>query len=303
MKTKCFAVGIILLFVGVTIAPTINFNTVKASTDEDLVEITIQACGIQGYRDTSVKLTREQYQDLEDYLVEFRERLNQTTTREEAIPLFKDTVVELDRYGLLPEGMSVKQAMHIVTFSSRSVSLPVALRSGRMFYDSSANDKKNLFCLVAGHTNHTWFETAGARLLMIFAEILYSYDVEFLSYLLFSYSMWWYILCNINPLNILNIINVGCQDTNINIEYPAVGWVTSIGVFGIQQNKGTMTGTLPIQGTYWPVYAPDAPIVLGYPGIAGFSGFKIGFMNSLYSAGGDYYYLGSALWVRIQSDL
>ncbi len=42
MKRKCLAVGIILLFVGVTIAPTINFNTVKASTDDDLVEVTTQ---------------------------------------------------------------------------------------------------------------------------------------------------------------------------------------------------------------------------------------------------------------------
>jgi hypothetical protein len=40
MNTKCLAIGIILLFVGVTIAPTINFNTVKASTDNDLVEVT-----------------------------------------------------------------------------------------------------------------------------------------------------------------------------------------------------------------------------------------------------------------------
>jgi hypothetical protein len=31
MKRKWFAIGIILLFIGVTIAPTINFNTVKAS--------------------------------------------------------------------------------------------------------------------------------------------------------------------------------------------------------------------------------------------------------------------------------
>jgi hypothetical protein len=42
MKRKCLAVGIILLFVGVTIAPTINFNTVKASNDNDLVEVTTE---------------------------------------------------------------------------------------------------------------------------------------------------------------------------------------------------------------------------------------------------------------------
>jgi hypothetical protein len=42
MKRKWLAIGIILLFVGVTIAPTINFQVVKA-TDDDLVEVTTQA--------------------------------------------------------------------------------------------------------------------------------------------------------------------------------------------------------------------------------------------------------------------
>ncbi len=42
MKRKCLAIGIILLFLGVTIAPTINFNTVKASTDDNLVEVTTE---------------------------------------------------------------------------------------------------------------------------------------------------------------------------------------------------------------------------------------------------------------------
>ncbi|KYK23969.1 hypothetical protein AYK25_00985 [Thermoplasmatales archaeon SM1-50] len=299
---KILAVSIILFFIGIAVAPSINHSVVTASIDDDLVEVTSQACGIKGYKDTTVKLTREQYQDLEQYLVEFRARLNQTTSREEAIPLFKDAVVELDKYGLLPEGMSVRQAQDIVTSSSRSVSLPGALRGGRILYGSSVNNRRNLFCLVVGHTNHTWFETAGARLSMIISEILYSYDVRLLSYALFFISLNWYVLCNINPLNVLNIIYVGCQDPNMNIEYPASGWVTSIGVFGIQKNKGSMTGALPIQGTYWPWYAPEAPIVLGYPAVVGFSGFKIGWMKSLYWTGGDYDYLGSAVWVRITSD-
>ncbi|DAC72230.1 MAG TPA: hypothetical protein DSN98_06185 [Thermoplasmata archaeon] len=40
LSRKCLAIGIILLFVGVTIASTINFQVVKASTDDDLVEVT-----------------------------------------------------------------------------------------------------------------------------------------------------------------------------------------------------------------------------------------------------------------------
>jgi hypothetical protein len=102
------------LFIGVAVAPSITQRVVTASQEDDLVEVTTQACGIQGYKDTKVKLTKQQYQDLEQYLVEFRARLNQTSTREEAIPIFKDAVVELDKYGLLPKGMSVERAQQLV---------------------------------------------------------------------------------------------------------------------------------------------------------------------------------------------
>jgi len=43
---KWLTVGIILLFIGVALAPSINNSIVKASNDNDLVEVTSQACGI-----------------------------------------------------------------------------------------------------------------------------------------------------------------------------------------------------------------------------------------------------------------
>ena len=114
---KIIVLSVILLFIGISASPTFNFQIIKASQDDDLVEVTTQAYGIKGYGNTTVKLTREQYQDLEEYLVDFRARLNQTSTREEAIPLFKDAVVELDKYGLLPKGMSVQKEQKLVTYS------------------------------------------------------------------------------------------------------------------------------------------------------------------------------------------
>ncbi|HWR63652.1 MAG TPA: hypothetical protein VN365_04535 [Candidatus Thermoplasmatota archaeon] len=42
MMRKWLAIGIILLFVGVTIAPTINFNTVEASDDKNLIQPSYQ---------------------------------------------------------------------------------------------------------------------------------------------------------------------------------------------------------------------------------------------------------------------
>jgi hypothetical protein len=154
---KCLAVGIILLFVGVAIAPSINFTVVKASNDNDLVEVTTRACGIQGFGNTTVKLTRQQYQNLEEYLVNFGERLNQTTTREEAVPLFKDAVVELNRYGLLPKGMSVEQAQTLVTGQYQNKNL-MKLQDKLVYNHLIAlNDNSNYFCLISGETANTCF--------------------------------------------------------------------------------------------------------------------------------------------------
>jgi len=123
VRRQCVVVSIILLLIGVIVAPPINYGVVKASTDNDLVEVTSQACGIQGYGNTIVKLTREQNKELEQYLVEFQARLNQTTTREEAVPIFKEAVVELNKYGLLPKGMSVKRAQLLVTVSYQNIKI------------------------------------------------------------------------------------------------------------------------------------------------------------------------------------
>jgi len=42
---KSFVFDIIFLFIGVSIAPSINQNVVKASNDNDLVEVTTQKYG------------------------------------------------------------------------------------------------------------------------------------------------------------------------------------------------------------------------------------------------------------------
>jgi len=111
---KILAISIILLFIGVAVAPNINLSVVKASDDNDLVEVITQACGIKGYGNTTVKLTREQYQNLEVYLDDFEAKLNQTTTKEEVTALYKEAIVELNDYGLLPKGMSISLAERLV---------------------------------------------------------------------------------------------------------------------------------------------------------------------------------------------
>jgi len=151
---KGVAVAIILLFLCVAVVPCINISVVKAATDNNLVEVTTEAYGIKGFGNHTVKLTKQQNQNLERYLADFRERLNTTTTREEAVPLFKEVVVELNKYGLLPKGMSVEHAQRLVTGYYQNSNI---LRKIQNDVQSIAKSKqkqylnpnmKNTFCLL-----------------------------------------------------------------------------------------------------------------------------------------------------------
>lgn len=157
MKKHCeknmVTMGTILLFLGVAIAPSVNFNVVKASMDDRLVDVTTQACGVKGFENTTVRLTLEQYQNLQHYLRDFTERLNQTTTREEAVPLFNEAVVELNKYKLLPRGMNVVQAQRLVTRTHQSATILQSFLARSR--GSMANNSTNAFCLVAGYSNNT----------------------------------------------------------------------------------------------------------------------------------------------------
>jgi hypothetical protein len=211
MIRKWLVVGTILLFIGVSVAPSINHSVVTASQDDDLVEVTTQAYGIKGYGDTTVKLTREQYQDLEQYLVGFRARLNQTSTREEAITIFKEAVVELDKYGLLPKGMNVEQGQQLFRTMYRMQNIMNIVKK-------SINDDVNAFCLFAALI----YRASEWSICMIIAGLLMSLLPSHLIilYLLLFYSMW-------KPLRFMNVI----------LNFGHIVYFFSIGLKGIQ--KGT----------------------------------------------------------------
>jgi hypothetical protein len=303
MKRKWLAIGIILLFVGVTIAPTINFNTVKASTDDDLVEVTTQACGIQGYGNTTVKLTREQYQDLEQYLVEFRARLNQTSTREEAVPIFKDAVVELDKYGLLPKGMSVEQAQKLVTSGYKNQYCSQLLKK---IYDRNPlpkNGINNQLCLVAGNTDYS--DIVGPISMIGFCAKLIIFIPIFFVYLILDELGFKMLAEKLN--NVLEIIltdyipfemggfgifgyafRFGLDDVYF---VPSDGWVYSLGLQGTRSISGSFYGTITVFAWSWNYNF--------YLGVTGFIGLIIGSSHMSNTR----FFLGSAYRIGLSTDL
>jgi hypothetical protein len=297
MKRKWLAIGIILLFVGVTIAPTINFQVVKASADDDLVEVTTQACGIKGYGDTTVKLTREQYQDLESYLVEFRARLNQTSTREEAVPIFKDAVVELDKYGLLPKGMSVERVQNIVIRNFQNERLIQSIK--KKCCDRQLSGSSNFLCLVAGNTTntqgfgpfYTFIATHG--LIVGFITIIFNNN----GWIAFMSSFFSQIRDSKFPLYLYGHVFFGSYEVHEhggNMFIPSEGWIHSYGIFGKRYNSGALYGQIDVILGWSSVINSDCAYY--YQGIRGFTGLKIYQSNS-------YFYLGSCLEVNVNSTI
>jgi hypothetical protein len=298
---KSLAVAVILLFIGIAVAPSINVTVVKAS-DDDFVEVTSEACGIKGFGNTTVKLTKQQYRDLEQYLVEFRAKLNETTTREEAVPIFKEAVVELNKYGLLPKGMSVEQAQRLVIEpydNNKIMKLQDRLQINNLF---TADNYSNYFCLISGETDTTtvWsplpfvslpFLGIGYYFLWIIHVILENTVFDELASLL-AYSLFkYFILSFFFPVSLCSLMTFGqtyyspCNPP----EYcPSTGWIYTNGLNKIKTWNGSFYGN---------ILSVDVPFETIYIGMLGFSGIKI-FPNNqdlLYCS-----YLGSALLIKIR---
>jgi len=300
---KILAVSIILLFLGVAVAPSINFTVVKASDDNDLVEVTTQACGINGFGNTTVKLTREQYQNLEQYLVEFRARLNQTTTREEAVPIFKEAVVELDKYGLLPRGMSVEKAFKLMTnINNQRLKILDSL---------DLDPDANYFCLVSGITSETscfgpfailagpvsFYTQVFSLYLGGVWDYFYYHNQTILAQLvnLLSISMaplfWWSvtrgIITSFLPFGFLSTLTFGY--TGYENSEASSGWVNSVGLNGNKKYEGSE-----LWGTASKIIIPVLTFLEHYPGIIGFTGLKLGLKTN--------FFLGSALKVKLGTE-
>jgi hypothetical protein len=276
--TRGLVVSVILLFIGVAVAPTINFNVVKASDDNDLVEVTTQACGIKGYGNTTVKLTRQQYQNLEQYLIDFRARLNHTSTRAEAVPIFKEAVVELDTYGLLPKGMSVEQAQKLVTGRTQSTGFEHLMKKPFLRNQFNLSDNENFLCLVYG----------------IITSCTYSFGLILLLLSLFHPGITalvrMYLLILI-PIDILHTITFGERQDSYS--YSADGWLGTFGLSGRRVSQDQpLYGALPLKaiGINYPWGTNYY-----YPGVIGFTGLHINIFEMVH------FYLGSALWVKIDS--
>jgi hypothetical protein len=256
-------VGVICLFLGIAIAPSINANVSKES---ELIEITTEICGLGGGKHTSY-LTEEAAEEVERLFENIRGKLNTTESREEAEKIFKDAVVELDTYGLLG-GMSVKQAQKLVT--GRYQNTRIIKNFGSMIDRNRNFSNSDLLCLTAGYATNAFIMGPFSFLsLLLLPPIGAS-----LTFILYVF-----------PMAVFGFMVFGDYSVGQHaVYYPAEGWVRTIGLTGLKKWDGKFYGQL---------LRIDFGLGGEFLGGIGFTGLRIhyGFFNTLF--------LGSALLMKI----
>jgi len=257
---KLISVAVILLFIGLAFAPSINANISK----EELVEFTTEVCGLNGGKQT-VKLTQQQADEVEVLFNLIREQLNATESREEAEEIFKDAVVELDKYGLLG-GLSVKQAQRLV------LGLDVFEKNSRLL-DYLKNvpliKNMNIFCLISGKSDYSIILTP-LNFVIFFLLVLF-YGRVLVSWSLlgeFAPNLWEFItdifgdflsgsvlfrlafyvglelISLVLPWSFFGLIHFGWihRDFMGSWPIPSEGWTYSMGLFGHKNWTGEYFG-------------------------------------------------------------
>ena len=168
------------------------------------------------------------------YLLRFddiKEQLENVETREEAEVIFKDAIVELDKYGLLG-GLSVRQAQRLVTGGNQYPRFMNILKKLNNRNHGTLDLNINAYCLIAGRTTETHF----IGLLLKIAWSIYLMVPQFL----------WHAYYNgiITPLLTLSIYQPFFIGTDIIIDN-GLGWVWTLGLFGMQTWNGIIVGTEP----------------------------------------------------------
>lgn len=294
MKKKALVVGIIFLFIGIAIAPSvtsIEFSKTKTSNSDDLVEITVELCKTDGIEEHQIFITEEQGEELENLFQGFKEDLDNAKSRKETVRLYSDMVVLLDEIGLLPESSSCEEVQQLVT-SEKSLSSPEKIKSRKYlnmvferFKDKNSKQHflKNSFCQISARTTETilqslvWTIVANFPMTILFLFLLLPFS---------------FILSMQNPYPFGYTLGLGLYwEINGYFGYePSSGWINTDGDDGKQEFEGEgFYGNLPMSKIYFGTSG-------FYPGITGFTGirYKPNWTDPFLC-----YIVGKALWVKI----
>jgi hypothetical protein len=185
------------------------------------------------------------YDETEKIFSELKIKLDTITTKQEALVLVNNAIVELNEHGLLPNGMSVRQAQRLVTgcFSKSELEQP--------FQENNENTSGNTNCLVIGIASQTTFIPYPALIdTPSFDYLIYNSTVRNMTLLIFLLQLP-YVFRFLQPFKFGAYAQVGGRykavengNTSYDDIYTSSGWVWTLGMNGVKKWNGTFYGGL-----------------------------------------------------------
>lgn len=293
-------IGIILLFMGLAVAPSIGHRTASISKDQH--EFILQICGSDEQTNQTLALTLQKEHQLQVLFDELKDHLATADSLKETHELFNDTIDALQRYHILPDELSAQQLKRLVTGAASYQKIPSFLQElpKKNQGTSTEGEIQNYLCSVAGNCSNTH----AAKLAKRIAHRLYvimDHATENALLVKIATALW----VVINQISKITQKIVTQDGTHIGVSlyfgnyhyypypdwlYPAKGWISTNGIKGVQNITGTFWGQT-IAGGWQP--QDDWYMNYTWRGCLGFRGMII------YTDVDTVYFLGSALQVHV----
>jgi hypothetical protein len=264
--------------------------------DEDYIEYSTEICGLSGCGRT-IKLTKKDAEEVDRLFENIRLKLNESNTRNEIKRILFNTIVELDKFGLLA-GLNVRQAQQLISLEYNDFNLNNEIDKKNNQNPGSFQIEENFNCIfIESLTNCSLFFQNGSLPFFIKAlELIYKLNVNhYLAYFLLfniwliSFLTWSIINQYFLPFTLWPVSLYIGEHQGFLGDYPSEGWIWTYGRNRTVKFKGKMIGDIyrvNWTGTQW-----------GYCGVRDFKGFKI-YGNSNPKK---IYLLGRASHMRIKS--
>ncbi len=298
---KIFALLSTFLLISVMATSSSLMNNVRAERDNNLIEITTKVYENTAETTGTIRLTRQQVQEVKTIFDELKSRLSTAESREQTQSIFNDTIIALNRFDLIPEGMNIEQAQRLVnrasTYQKRVTSFQ---KLSQIFQaEKAAGAIQNSLCSIAGNTSNTHFAKLAKRIAhRLFAIMDYCSGNALLVKVATAL---WTVCIPFSKISEWSLQQNGYR-CGVSIYFgnyhyypypnwlsPAQGWIETNGMNGKQNISGSFWGQNFIGG-----WQPQDDWYMNYTwrGCMGFTGLITYVGNSTY-------YLGSALSVNV----
>jgi len=140
---KGLVVGIIILFIAVSFAPSINANIDRIPIKNKFVETSIRIHRARSITPYTLKLTEKESDEVDRIFDNLKVSLDSAETLEETDEIFNDAVESLYELGLFPNYMTLRESQQLVTGESLNPIIESSLVT-------HGTGEENFNCRIAG---------------------------------------------------------------------------------------------------------------------------------------------------------